>query len=218
MLRVGGASEPVRVAIIDDYDIVVAGVAALLEPFEAVEVVELDTNLPALTPVDVVLYDSFAQAQGPEIDTGSLTVSHPAKVVVFSWNISVDLVQRSLAAGVHGYVSKGVDGAFLANALVRVHRGELVTPQSPPQSPGDQAGAWPGKDLGLSARESEVLALICQGLSNQDITERAFIGINTVKTHIRTLYRKIGVDSRSRAVLWGVDHGFAPDRTRVLEG
>jgi DNA-binding NarL/FixJ family response regulator len=73
-------------------------------------------------------------------------------------------------------------------------------------------GAWPGQALGLSERESEVLALICQGLSNDDITKRAYLSINTVKTYIRTLYRKIGVTSRTQAVLWGLDHGFEPDR------
>lgn len=202
-------------AIIDDYDIVVAGLARLLALFDEIDVVELDTNLPAITPVDIVLYDSFAQAQGPEIDVTALTVAHPAKIVVFSWNISAELVQGALAAGVSGYVSKGVDGATLARELVRVHRGETVTPQASQQPPGDRAGAWPGEDLGLSPREAEVLALICQGLSNHDITERAFIGINTVKTYVRTLYRKINVNSRSQAVLWGLDHGFGPDRTRV---
>ena len=69
-------------------------------------------------------------------------------------------------------------------------------------------------DLDLSPRESEVLALICQGLTNADISERAFIGVNTVKAHIRTLYRKIGVESRSQAVRWGLEHGFAPDVSR----
>ena len=59
-----------------------------------------------------------------------------------------------------------------------------------------------------------MLALICQGLSNQEITERAFLGLNTVKTYIRSLYRKIGVDSRTRALLWGIDHGFRPDHVR----
>ena len=64
--------------------------------------------------------------------------------------------------------------------------------------------------------EAEVLAMICQGLTNEDITQRAFITMNTVKTHIRSLYRKMDVTTRSRAVRWGLERGFAPDRTRVL--
>jgi two-component system, NarL family, response regulator LiaR len=49
---------------------------------------------------------------------------------------------------------------------------------------------------------------VCQGLSNEEITERAFIAMNTLKTHIRSTYRKIGVTSRSQAVAWGLTHGF----------
>ena len=67
---------------------------------------------------------------------------------------------------------------------------------------------------GLSPREAEVLALICQGFSNDEIADRAYLSINTVKTYVRTLYRKIGVESRTRALLWGIDHGFRPDRVR----
>jgi DNA-binding CsgD family transcriptional regulator len=59
-------------------------------------------------------------------------------------------------------------------------------------------GDWPGRDHGLSARESEVLCLIAQGLSNQEIADRAFLSINSVKTYIRSAYRKIGVERRTR--------------------
>ena len=56
-----------------------------------------------------------------------------------------------------------------------------------------------------------MIALITQGLGNEEIADRMFMSINTVKTYIRTAYRKIGVDSRARAILWGVDNGFRPD-------
>ena len=100
----------------------------------------------------------------------------------------------------------------LADALERIHRGEtgVVSTDYPPSADVD-LGDWPGRDHGLSAREAEVIALITQGLGNDEIASRMFTSINTVKTYIRTAYRKIGVDSRTRAVLWGVDHGFRPD-------
>ena len=210
------AQPAVRVAVVDDYEIVVAGVAAVLSPYrDQVAVVELDSNVPVLSDVDVVLYDSFGQPQGPKIDIAALRAGS-AKVVVFSWHTEPDVVRRSLQAGVHGYVSKGVGAAGLVDALLRVHAGEVVTPQELDQPDGDGFGSWPGDDLGLSAREAEVLALICQGLSNEQIAARAFLGINTVKTYIRTLYQKIGVDSRTKAVLWGLGHGFRPDRVRSI--
>ena len=53
-----------------------------------------------------------------------------------------------------------------------------------------------------------MLALICQGLSNEEIGRHVFLGINTIKTHIRHLYRKIGATSRSQAVIWGLQRGF----------
>jgi NarL family two-component system response regulator LiaR len=56
--------------------------------------------------------------------------------------------------------------------------------------------------------------MICQGLTNQDITDRALLGMNTVKTYVRSLYRKINVTTRVQAVLWGIDHGFRPDHVR----
>ncbi|MCD4534541.1 LuxR C-terminal-related transcriptional regulator [Nocardioides sp. cx-169] len=63
----------------------------------------------------------------------------------------------------------------------------------------------------LSARESEIVALIVQGLSHQEIAETAFLSINSVKTYIRTAYRKMGVTRRSQAVGWAIQHGFAPE-------
>ena len=63
----------------------------------------------------------------------------------------------------------------------------------------------------MTDRESEVLALITQGKSNAELAELMFISINTVKSYIRSAYRKIGVTNRTQAVLWGTDHGFRPD-------
>ena len=62
-------------------------------------------------------------------------------------------------------------------------------------------------------REAEILRLISQGLSNQAIAETAYLSINTVKSYIRSAYRRMGVESRSQAILWAIDRGFgdAPD-------
>ncbi len=219
-----------RLAVVNDYEIVVAGIAAVLEPYaERVQVVELVAGLPVVTDVDVVLYDTFAQRQGEAVPVHDL-VPDGARLVVFSWNKDAALVAASLAAGASGYVSKGATASVLVDAVERVHAGEQVVPDdltvaegpvvpADPDHGSDHAqylGRWPGDDIGLSARESEVLALICRGLSNEEITAQAFIGINTVKTHIRTLYRKIGVARRTQAVLWGHANGFDPDRARDL--
>ncbi|MDO9498020.1 MAG: LuxR C-terminal-related transcriptional regulator, partial [Nocardioides sp.] len=63
----------------------------------------------------------------------------------------------------------------------------------------------------------EVVALITQGLSNQEIADRCYLSINSVKTYVRTAYRKMQVTRRSQAVLWGIAHGLAPDRSRTID-
>ncbi len=63
----------------------------------------------------------------------------------------------------------------------------------------------------LSGRERDVLSLITQGLSNQDIAETLYLSINSVKTYVRSAYRKIGVTRRSQAIIWGARHGMLDD-------
>ena len=77
-------------------------------------------------------------------------------------------------------------------------------------------GDWPGRGHGLSPREGEILALIGQGLTNDDIARQLFLSINSVKTYIRSAYRKIGVTRRTEAVLWFVDHGFTREEHRTF--
>jgi DNA-binding NarL/FixJ family response regulator len=74
---------------------------------------------------------------------------------------------------------------------------------------------WPERNEGLTDRESEILALITQGKSNADVAALTFLSPITVKPYIRTIYRKIGVASRTQAMLWGVRHGFTPDHHRI---
>jgi DNA-binding NarL/FixJ family response regulator len=218
---------PIRIAIVNDYELVVASVAAMLAPHhDRVAVVELDSSLPVVSDVDVVLYDTFGQPQGDTADLDALVEGNDARVVVFSWNLQEELVRVALDRGASGYLSKAMSAAEIVDALEAVHRGETVVPRVPEAgSPEDAslddeartAGDWPGRALGLTARESEVIALITQGYSNQEIADRTYLSINSVKTYIRTAYRKVGVSRRSQAVAWGMQHGFEPDRVRHVD-
>jgi DNA-binding NarL/FixJ family response regulator len=208
---------PIRLAIVNDYEMVVAGVAAMLAPHhDRVTVVEMDSGLPVVSDVDVILYDTFGQVQGDGVDLEDLVRGTDAKVVIFSWNTQPDLVQRAVEHGANGYLSKGLGAMDVVEALERVYAGEVVVP-AVTNDHERGAGVWPGREHGLTEREAEVLALITQGLSNQEIAERSYLSINSVKTYIRTAYRKIGVTRRSQAVVWGMKHGFEPDRVRVVE-
>src|SRR6478752_8636114 len=143
---------PIRVAIVNDYEIVVAGVAAMLAPHrERVSIVELDSNLPVLSDVDVILYDTFAAVQGDGVDLEDLVHGGDAKVVIFSWNLGEQLVRAAIERGAAGYLSKGLDAEQVVAGIEAVQRGETVTPAEVEVADGAAAGEWPGREAGLSA-------------------------------------------------------------------
>lgn len=213
---------PIRLAIVNDYEVVVRGLAQMLDPggttSDTFDVIELDLQTEVAQEVDIALYDTFAQSQGGGPDVARL-VANPrvAKVVVYSWNVQERVIGSALEQGVAGYVSKELSAAELRDALSRIHTGEVVRPRTRDDDVLVTEGAWPGRTQGLTPREAEVIALITQGLSNQDIADKTCLSINSVKSYIRSSYRKMGVTSRTNAVLWGLEHGFAPDRFRVKD-
>ena len=205
----------IRLAIVNDYEVVVRGLAEMLAAYDELEIVELDSQVEVAQPVDIALYDTFAQTQGDSPDVESLIRNRlVSRVVVYTWNIEARLIEGTLARGASAYLSKSLSAAELVAALRAVHAGERVISPDPGTAP-IVAGDWPGRAEGLTAREAEVIALITQGLSNAEIAERASLSINSVKSYIRTSYRKMNVTSRTNAVLWGLEHGFTPDRLRI---
>ena len=64
----------------------------------------------------------------------------------------------------------------------------------------------------LTSREVAVIELVTNGMSNEEIAEQLYLSLNTVKTHIRTTYRKIGVSTRAHAIIWGVRQGLLLDQ------
>jgi DNA-binding NarL/FixJ family response regulator len=210
-------TRPISVALVDDYDVVVMGVANILDQYrDQVVVAELDTNRGVSDVVDIVLYDSFAQPESDH-DEISVLVRNPnaRRVVVYTWNFASDLIDSALRQGVSGYLSKALPARELVAALCAVHAGNVVISPTPGRSRPINGLDWPGRGEGLSDRESEVLALITQGLSNADVARLTYLSPNTVKSYIRSIYRKIGVSSRTQAVVWGMRNGFAPDRHRI---
>ena len=209
-------SRPLRLAIVDDYAVVIAGVASFLAA-ERIDVVETGASMPVISDVDIVLYDTFGQIHGHGIDLEDFVRDSGAKVVIYSWNLEPEIIQQAVAAGASGYLSKVLTGPEIVAALERVMSGEVVILPGDYETSVGGAGDWPGRSAGLSPREAEVLALITQGLSNQEIADRVFVSINSVKTYIRNAYRKIGVERRSQAVVWAVENGFKPDTLRTVD-
>src|ERR1700744_5414857 len=208
---------PITVALVDDYDVVVKGVANMLDPYrDRVVIAELDSTMPVDDAVDIVLYDSFAQPESDHEEIGVLVANPCAhRVVVYTWNFHPELVESARQHGAHGYLSKTLPARDLVAALEAVHAGEEVISEVGTRARSAPGLDWPGRGEGLSEREAEILALITQGMSNADVARLTYLSPNTVKSYIRTIYRKLSVSSRTQAVLWGVKHGFTPDHHRI---
>jgi DNA-binding NarL/FixJ family response regulator len=207
----------VRVALVNDYEVVARGVVGMLRSYQnRVRVVELDLNKQVSEYVDVALYDTFAATQGDRAVVRDLAANPLVEVVVvYSWNLDPAHIEAVLANGAGGYISKGLSASMLVAALEAIHAGGERIHTGGSGTPMVVVGDWPGREEGLTEREAEVLALITQGLSNAEIAERTHLSINSIKTYIRTCYRSIGANSRTNAVLWGIEHGFRPDRIRI---
>lgn len=152
-----------------------------------------------------MLFGAFASVE-PARRLLELIAAVGAPVIVYSWFEEQEQVDAVLALGAAGFLPKSASALEIVAAVEDVH--DHRPAEGRPTSRPPNMSAWPGQDHRLSPREAEVLAYIAQGLSNQDIAERCYLSINSVKTYIRTAYQKIGVTSRSRAVLWAVQHGF----------
>jgi DNA-binding NarL/FixJ family response regulator len=203
------------VSVANDYPIVIAGLHAMLAPFsDRVQVVEW-INVNEDTPerwVDVLLFDTFGRVGLGFSDVGEL-VDNPVvhHVVAYTWETEPSLIERAQQIGVSGFVSKSLEPPDLLDVFDRVVAGEKVVAVGAGHTRLDPASTWPGKAMGLTQRESETLALVVQGLRNQEIADALFLGVNTVKTHLKSLYRKLGARNRAEAVALALaDGAFRP--------
>lgn len=211
------STDPITLALIDDYDVVIVGVGHMFDSYtDRIEILELDANTPLKDRVDIVLYDSFAQPESDVFEVEKLVANPKAgRVVVYTWNFHPDLIAAAFDKGAAGYLSKTLPARELVGALEAIHAGAIITSPAPARGKLSVGLDWPGRSEGLSERESEILALITQGKTNIEIAELVYLSINSIKTYIRTAYRKIGVTNRVEAVLWGVEHGFKPNFHRI---
>lgn len=214
---------PVRVALLADHELTARGLAVLLAPYApVVELVDLHDG-DASGGVDLLLHDPFSGVGPDARQVRRLAARLRARRVVLTWHADLDTAREALLDGAVGYLFKGLGAAVLVDALVQVERGEEMVvldraaPRaSPPPTPVGAAGAagaaFADTDAdGLTAREDTTLALLCQGLTNDEIAARLHISVNTVKTYVRSLYAKIGVTSRTQAILYGVRRAAADD-------
>jgi NarL family two-component system response regulator LiaR len=204
---------PLRVAIVNDFDVVVRGVASLLADQETIEVVELAVDEPVTSDIDVALFDTF----GNDLLTGNLlreviANEHVGAVAAYTMRFNDRLRTWVMEQGARGYLTKSLPAPDLAAALRRIGDGEVVVVEPSHEDATPASGRWPGQEFGLTEREADTLTLLVKGMENEAIAEQLFVSPNTVKARLKSVYRKIDVGNRVQAALWAVAHGFEPDR------
>ena len=204
----------IRVLVVDDHPIVRSGISGLLdsEPeFEVVaeassgeEAVELADRLSP----DVALVDlRMPGIGGVEATRRIVAGSSGARVLVFTTYEDDDEILAAIAAGASGYLLKASPADELTAGVRAVANGQTVLAPSIAAHLVSQARdrtAGPS----LTARESEIVALVAEGLSNPQIAARLVIGESTVKTHLLHVFEKLGVSDRTRAVIRAMELGL----------
>ena len=195
--------QPLRVAVANDYEIVVEGLAAMLSRFDDIDPVDLMISGDAVSdePIDVVLYDTFGR-EGVFADLLTTLLATPTMrhVAVFTLSWTNSMTHTALERGVSGVLSKGLTGSALAASLRQIADGQVVVLAPDRRERSIDTGRdWPGRAAKLSERESEVVVLLAQGLRNQEIAEVLDLSEDTIKTHLKRTYRKLGVANRAQA-------------------
>ncbi len=211
----------IRVAIVNDYEVVVAGVQGMLSPYSReVAVVELDVARNPAQAVDVALFDTYGQPGLGLSRVRSLAESHQVgAVAVYTWGVTEAARRAAYQAGARALIAKTLPAHQLVATIQAVAIGETVDTG---QFRSTRLGVWPGAHWGLSARESETLALLATGMPNRAIAEALFVSENTVRSHLKSIFRKLGVSNRSQALARAVaDPSFAvrhPEDGAVVRG
>lgn len=213
---------PLRIVLIDDHELVLQGIKAMLARFGGrVRIVgeardaDAATNLVTGLDPDIVLCDvRLRETSGLDLCRRLIEMDPKRRVVLLSVYDDEQYLYQALRAGAAGYLLKGIGGADLVRHLELVYAGETVVDpvlagRAATSAARLRAGEfWPGAHLGLTQRESEVLELIVAGLSNRAIAFRLVVGEETVKSHTRSLYRKLSVSERAAAVATAIREGI----------
>jgi NarL family two-component system response regulator LiaR len=224
-------SQTIRVLIVDDHTIVRKGIRALLTEIAGIEVVgeaadgqEAVAQANSLCP-DVILMDlAMPQMDGIEATRQIKTSQPESRILVMTSFATDDKVLPAIKAGALGYLLKESAPEDLVQAIHQIHRGEpslhptiarkvleeITHPSDRPPTPDP-----------LTKREAEVLLLVAQGLSNQDIARELCISDATVRSHVSSILSKLHLATRIQAALYALREGLvsldAEDGARVNE-
>ncbi|ATE57776.1 DNA-binding response regulator [Actinosynnema pretiosum] len=163
---------------------------------------------------DVLLVDSVLDPQG---HLASLLVASDPQLAVVALvrepHRTPKYVRGALAAGVRGLVPRTAEPTEVVEAILRAHRERVhLDPTLAPLAAGFSPGADPGTRRALSRREYEVLQLIADGLENQSVADALYVSVETVRTHVKNILRKLRARDRTHAVSLAYQAGLLSGR------
>jgi two-component system, NarL family, response regulator LiaR len=203
-----GADAPaIKVAIVDDHELVRGGLETILSLFDDIELVgQADSGADAVRMCaharpDVVLMDLVLPGgmDGAEATKEVLRVCPQTKVLALTSFSDPELIQRVLRAGALGCLLKNVSGKELAAAIRRAHAGTSTLAPEAADALVHAISSPVEVRAGLTRREGDVLSLMVDGLTNAEIAERLVVSLSTVKTHVSSIIAKLGASTRTEA-------------------
>jgi DNA-binding NarL/FixJ family response regulator len=211
--------EPIRLLLVDDHAILRQGMKQLLET-EALFVVcgEAGSGEEAISQAfllrpDIILMDiNLPKLSGYESSRAILAGWPEAKIVILSNQDDPHVMKKCLDLKVKGFLLKDIRIENLVDALRRIHNGERLAlseelTERLERSEKEAASLEKGAHL-LTDREREVLKALSKGYNNQKLADLLVVSTKTVQNHLSNIYHKIGVGSRSEAILWAIEAGL----------
>ena len=215
-------SSPMRLVLVDDHEMVIEGLKAMLVSFEdrvqvVGQAVGAERALVVVTELDpdIVLCDVRMQgSSGLDLCLALRERDPDRKIVMLSVYEDEQYLFQALRVGASGYLLKSISSDELVRQLELAHRGQTAIDPGMAARAADTAARlqrdefWPGVRQGLTQRESEILSYVVSGLSTRGIANKLVIGDETVKTHLSSIYRKLGVSDRTGAVATALREGI----------
>ena len=205
--------DKIKLLIVDDHQMVRLGLSSFMNIQPDIEVVGEAADgesgyLKAknLKP-DVILMDLVMDRLDGIGATQKILAEMPEqKILILTSFLDDKKVFPALAAGAKGYILKTSQAAEIASAIRKVASGQDVLSGAVKEKINQQKHRKPELYDNLSKREMEVLKILAQGLSNQEIADQLFISLKTVKTHVSNIFNKLEVNDRTQATIYAIQH------------
>lgn len=201
----------IKLLIVDDHEMVRLGLSSYFSVLDDIEVVaEAENGLEGLKKAlnykpDVILMDLVMEVMDGVESTKEILKEWPeAKIIILTSFIDDEKVYPAMKAGAQSYLLKTSSASEIAEAIRRTYLGEEIIEEQVFRKLVAQDKKMLHDDL--TKRELEVLSLITEGLSNQEIADRLFITIKTVKTHVSNILSKLEVSDRTQATIYAFKH------------